>query len=564
MKKRMIVTFVLAFIILPSILAIEVSLKKGDTNQFGIPGLHKTSHENVNSFQSNFATTSTNIEVLWPLEGFYYITDALQLAIKTDAIAHCQYNFENLGFKDMEVTDDFTHSHYIYDLQDNMNGEAYEIIFKCIDESQSESTTSTFFWINTTDVNKYFVRNDIEKWSYQFSTWWMEENISRGMASSYYAIYEHQNNPDLHSGLSIFIFNDRSSLEKFMHDEFFSNFYNISVEVLDNQNIYVFDSNMTKNAAWTHDNYFINSYTYHFKNDIPTNPGILAHEVIDSYLQKYPSDLRYGICGDGTVNIFNQAGMFEECDGNKETKSCGSVGECKGEIERSCTSDCTWADWGICNAKDPTNEICDGKDNDCNGVVDQENICKQNFLTITSPNSFYYSDKKIYFNITSSEQVDKITYVDNAEKRSREKVLCKKNCYGYGNDKRKSISFQEGYHNLTLRAIKNNFIVGEKNITFFIDDTLPKISKIEPKKIVSNNFSVEFSEDNPKSIGLFYGNVNVDLSFDIDCTLVKRKYKCRKVVDLSSFKGQKINFWFEIIDIVGNKGISKKNKVKVI
>ena len=115
-----------------------------------------------------------------------------------------------------------------------------------------------------------------------------------------------------------------------------------------------------------------------------------------------------------------------------------------------------------------------------------------------------------------------------------------------------------------MRAIKNNFIVGEKNITFFIDDTLPKISKIEPKKIVSNNFSVEFSEDNPKSIGLFYGNVNVDLSFDIDCTLVIRKYKCRKVVDLSSFKGQKINFWFEIIDIVGNKGISKKNKVKVI
>jgi hypothetical protein len=67
-------------------------------------------------------------------------------------------------------------------------------------------------------------------------------------------------------------------------------------------------------------------------------------------------------------------GKDNDCDGMVDeslVQTCGSnVGECKPG-----TQTCANGQWGMCNNIGPTAEICDGKDNDCDNTVDEGCNC---------------------------------------------------------------------------------------------------------------------------------------------------------------------------------------------
>ncbi len=101
--------------------------------------------------------------------------------------------------------------------------------------------------------------------------------------------------------------------------------------------------------------------------------------------------LSVGICKAGTQRCIN--GKWEEsCKGEiaPQKEVCdGKDNDCDGQTDENLTKDCSTpcgkgtktcqnGTWSPCSAPNPTPEVCDGKDNDCNGIVDDNATCPDN------------------------------------------------------------------------------------------------------------------------------------------------------------------------------------------
>lgn len=700
------------------------------------------------------------IEVLWPIQGYYYITDYMQLFLTAPEMKICQYNFNNKGFEDMEYAEG-NYSSYIYDLEDNMaNPQPYIVDFKCIDETGSEFYSSTYFWINTSVLDSYFLRENFGQMKYLVSEINGFGDSENGILNEYIALYGIIEE-DKYNSIIITIFDDMGYIETYSDNILEGAEYEIVDNAVYANNI----NNQIKYVLWQNDNRLVQFIAYYVNQ---SNPQI-DEDMLDYYLEKYkPNDTfkpcneeicehKYimpdidddAILGDpyapitiiefggyqdpfserfwresfpylkekyidtGMVryvfrdfplntiqplswpsaeaaecvkeyggdeaywnmhndlfenqNVLSYAKIIqlaqnrgyniEECLNSKEKfdevsgdYSDGQNAGIRGtptffingqiisgalsitayekvineEISKNtiCLSnnDCGLNNdqpycsqennvyssytnytcinpgsiWSYCEIKINNHimEMCNGGcyngeciecsyGSDCDdGNERTEDICKKPgttdsfcenniipiFLSVNDPHAGTYEERKIQFNLSINEQVDQIIYVDNTEYRARERTLCKRNCRGYGDERTILRSFNDGFHNITFKAIKNDEMVYEKTVEFIIDSRNPRISKTEPRRgFASGIFNVEFIEDNPEELILFYGNsiMNKTLDFQKDCILDRTRYKCQTEVDLDDFDGQEMPYYFELKDVVGNSDISRGTTLDV-
>jgi len=185
-------------------------------------------------------------------------------------------------------------------------------------------------------------------------------------------------------------------------------------------------------------------------------------------------------------------------------------------------------------------------------------------LTVYSPEDKVYESRRVGFNITTSKEVKSIEYINWNENIPRWKRLCR-NCDEYGNSRARVKSPKEGQNVITIRATDHFDQVVEENISLIVETRLPKIMRTLPRRnsfVNGSGFYIKYSEENLQNISLFYGNKS-----DVSKALLTgcesgRNQECSIDVDVSSYDGQYIEYWFNVTDLL-NTVQSRKTKVKV-
>lgn len=279
-------------------------------------------------------------------------------------------------------------------------------------------------------------------------------------------------------------------------------------------------------------------------------------------LVRYNKSMIHGICKPREEICNNKD---DDCDGLideeiNELINGADIGECRTEIMRCVDGSFQIIQSGI----SVVDEICyDDKDNDCDSIIDDGCVSRDAPIIHSPANREILKEKKVLINVSVNRVVEYIKYqIDGNKRRNGEDVysaLCR-NC----NHAEKIISFWEGNH--TLRVITSNNI-GERfedSVDFFIDSKKPDIARTFPRKNAFTNgsdFSVEYDEDNLRYARFFWNSNFTNVSRS-NCASGRDK-ECRFNIDISRFNGQEILYWLELEDIAGNKDISDKKRVFV-
>jgi len=120
-------------------------------------------------------------------------------------------------------------------------------------------------------------------------------------------------------------------------------------------------------------------------------------------------------------------------------------------------------------------------------------------ITINFPEDGYISsDDSIEFDIEINEP--STLYLIDSQEPDRERRLCG-SCQEYT----RSRNFDEGYHNLTFRAVDRNDNENQTSIEIYIDSELPRIRETLPEEgYVNTIFTVGYDEENLQSVVLHY------------------------------------------------------------
>lgn len=174
-------------------------------------------------------------------------------------------------------------------------------------------------------------------------------------------------------------------------------------------------------------------------------------------------------------------------------------------------------------------------------------------ITIVSPEDTlqtqgavtYYSSRAVLFDITVNEPVS-IYYKDSADIRRGYRRICSGvGCEHYN----RRLSFKDGCHTLTFKAVDRNLNEGYDQVTICIDSLEPRISKTYPKRnqYASRTFTTEYTEENVQAVTLYYKGENTDW-FNVplsDCPS-GRKVSCS--IEISGLPEGSLTYYFSVTD----------------
>ncbi len=157
----------------------------------------------------------------------------------------------------------------------------------------------------------------------------------------------------------------------------------------------------------------------------------------------------------------------------------------------------------------------------------------------------YYPNRAVEFDITVNEPVS-IYYKDSAEERRGYRRICSGvGCEHYN----RKLSFRDGCHTLTFKAVDKNLNEGHDQVTFCIDSLAPRVSNTYPKsnQYASKTFTVEYTEENTQAATLYYKGENTQL-FDVPLQNCDsgRRVSCN--VDVNNLPEGSLTYYFNIKD----------------
>jgi len=162
-----------------------------------------------------------------------------------------------------------------------------------------------------------------------------------------------------------------------------------------------------------------------------------------------------------------------------------------------------------------------------------------------------YTERTVYIDIDVDESVS-LHYKDNSV-APRWKSLCS-SCSSYTGER----NFDEGFNDITFRAVDGSGNEAFQTVTFNVDSRDPDLGSIEPSSgFASGEFTVEFEESTPDDLIINYGNFDLgfrDHFIDIgtECTEDDDEYECATQIDLSDYDGQQITYFVSLTDLASN------------
>jgi hypothetical protein len=260
---------------------------------------------------------------------------------------------------------------------------------------------------------------------------------------------------------------------------------------------------------------------------------------------------------------FDRGEIIDFC-GDVPDRTCSSSNGCSYCMSQYVEEDdCYWqGNFNVCNRIAQECSIGGGGNDGPGPGFDQE---PPEFTLIQPEEGGVYSSRSLNVIFDMNEKGD-VYFMDNIRRPGRFSRICN-DCMSY--DRRRS--FNEGFNDITFKFHDVVSNTGFHDVTFFIDSKKPRISRTNPRarSFASGMFDVEFREDFPEELTLFYGNDGAEgvkeymVDLEGECVEERGRTKCEAEVVLDEYDGESIEYWFELTDIAGSFTESRKTELNV-